>query len=72
MRAGSHLHGCDDCWSRAMAVRGALDALVEEAGGACRIRPSHYGAGKFDAVLGDVRAADEIARIIGFDSDPVT
>ena len=86
MRAGTHLRGCHDCWSHAMAARGALDALVElglnrwdiaateviveEAGGACRIRPSHYGPGKFDVVLGNVRAVDEIARIIGFDSDP--
>jgi histidinol-phosphatase len=86
MRAGTHLRGCHDCWSHAMAARGALDALVElglnrwdiaaseviveEAGGACRIRPSHYGPGKFDVVLGNVRAVDEIARIIGFDTDP--
>jgi len=86
MRAGTHLRGCHDCWSHAMAARGALDALVElglnrwdiaateviveEAGGACRIRPSHYGPGKFDVVLGNVRAVDEVARIIGFDADP--
>jgi fructose-1,6-bisphosphatase/inositol monophosphatase family enzyme len=69
-----------------MAARGALDALVElglnrwdiaatqviveEAGGACRIRASHYGAGKYDVVLGNVRAVDEIASIIGFNSEP--
>jgi histidinol-phosphatase len=86
MRAGTHLRGCHDCWSHAMAARGALDVLVElglnrwdiaateviveEAGGACRIRPSPYGPGKFDVVLGNVRAVDEIVRIIGFDSDP--
>jgi histidinol-phosphatase len=86
MRAGSHLRGCHDCWSHAMAARGALDALVElglnrwdiaatqviveEAGGACRIRPSHYGPGKFDVVLGNVRAVDEVAALIGFDRDP--
>jgi histidinol-phosphatase len=86
MRAGTHLRGCHDCWSHAMAARGALDALVElglnrwdiaateviveEAGGACRIRPSHYGSGKYDVVLGNIRAVDEIARIIGFDTDP--
>ena len=29
MRAGTHLRGCHDCWSHAMAARGALDALVE-------------------------------------------
>jgi histidinol-phosphatase len=84
MRAGTHLRGCHDCWSHAMAVRGAVDALVElglnrwdiaateviveEAGGACRIRPSQYGPGKYDVVLGNVRAVDEVARIIGFDS----
>ena len=67
-----------------MAARGALDVLVElglnrwdiaateviveEAGGACRIRSSHYGPGKYDVVLGNVRAVDEIARIIGFES----
>jgi histidinol-phosphatase len=84
MRAGTHLRGCHDCWSHAMAVRGALDALVElglnrwdiaateviveEAGGACRIRPSHYGPGRYDVVLGNVRAVDEVARIIGFES----
>jgi histidinol-phosphatase len=84
MRAGTHLRGCHDCWSHAMAARGAVDALVEvglnrwdiaateviveEAGGACRIRPSHYGPGKYDVVLGNVHAVDEVARIIGFDS----
>lgn len=84
MRAGSHLRGCHDCWSHAMAARGALDVLVElglnrwdiaateviveEAGGACRIRSSPYGPGKYDVVLGNVRAVDEIARIIGFES----
>lgn len=85
MRAGTHLRGCHDCWSHAMAVRGAVDALVElglnrwdiaatqviveEAGGACRIRPSHYGPNKYDVVLGNVRAVDEVAEIIGFDAD---
>ena len=85
MRAGSHLRGCHDCWSHAMAARGALDAvvelglnrwdiaatevIVEEAGGACRIRASHYGPGKYDVVLGNVHAVDEVARIIGFESD---
>jgi histidinol-phosphatase len=85
MGAGTHLRGCHDCWSHAQAVRGALDVLVElglnrwdiaateviveEAGGACRIRPSHYGAGKYDVVLGNVRAVDEIARLIGFEAD---
>ncbi len=85
MRAGTQLRGCHDCWSHAMAARGALDALVElglnrwdiaateviveEAGGACRIRPSHYGPGKYDVVLGNVRTVDEIAGIIGFDSE---
>ncbi len=85
MRAGTHLRGCHDCWSHAQAARGALDVLVElglnrwdiaateviveEAGGACRIRPSHYGAGKYDVVLGNVRAVDEIVRLIGFDAD---
>jgi histidinol-phosphatase len=84
MRAGTHLRGCHDCWSHAMAARGAVDVLVEvglnrwdiaateviveEAGGACRIRASHYGPGKYDVVLGNVHAVDEVARIIGFDS----
>jgi histidinol-phosphatase len=86
MRAGTHLRGCHDCWSHAMVVRGALDVLVElglnrwdiaateviveEAGGACRIRASHYGPGKYDVVLGNIRAVDEIARIIDFDASP--
>jgi histidinol-phosphatase len=85
MRAGTHLRGCHDCWSHAQAVRGAIDVLVElglnrwdiaateviveEAGGACRIRPSHYGPGKYDVVLGNVRAVDEITRLIGFETD---
>jgi histidinol-phosphatase len=85
MGAGSHLRGCHDCWSHAQTVRGAIDVLVElglnrwdiaateviveEAGGACRIRPSHYGPGKYDVVLGNVRAVDEIARLIGFEAD---
>ncbi len=29
MDAGTHLRGCHDCWSHALAVRGAVDALVE-------------------------------------------
>ena len=85
MRAGTHLRGCHDCWSHAQAVRGAIDVLielglnrwdiaateviVEEAGGACRIRRSHYGPGKYDVVLGNVRAVDEIARLIGFEAN---
>jgi histidinol-phosphatase len=85
MRAGTHLRGCHDCWSHALAARGALDALVElglnrwdiaateviveEAGGACRIRPSHCAPGKYDVVLGNVRTVDEIASLIGFDTD---
>jgi histidinol-phosphatase len=85
MRAGTHLRGCHDCWSHAQTVRGAIDVLVElglnrwdiaateviveEAGGACRIRPSHYGPGKYDVVLGNVRAVDEITRLIGFEAD---
>jgi fructose-1,6-bisphosphatase/inositol monophosphatase family enzyme len=85
MRVGTHLRGCHDCWSHAQAVRGAIDVLVElglnrwdiaatevivgEAGGACRIRPSHYGPGKYDVVLGNVRAVDEIAELIGFEAD---
>jgi fructose-1,6-bisphosphatase/inositol monophosphatase family enzyme len=85
MQAGTHLRGCHDCWSHAQAARGAIDVLVElglnrwdiaateviveEAGGACRIRPSPYGPGKYDVVLGNVRAVDEIARLIGFEAD---
>jgi len=85
MRAGTHLRGCHDCWSHAQTIRGAIDVLVElglnrwdiaateviveEAGGACRIRPSHYGTGKYDVVLGNVRAVDEIVELIGFESD---
>ncbi|HTB66613.1 MAG TPA: inositol monophosphatase family protein [Steroidobacteraceae bacterium] len=85
MRAGTHLRGCHDCWSHAQTARGAIDVLVElglnrwdlaateviveEAGGACHIRPSHYGPGKYDVVLGNVRAVDEIARLIGFETD---
>jgi len=85
MRAGTHLRGCHDCWSHAQAARGAIDVLVElglnrwdiaateviveEAGGTCRIRPSHYGPGKYDVVLGNVRAVDEISRLIGFEAE---
>lgn len=85
MRAGTHLRGCHDCWSHAMTVRGGLDVLVElglnrwdiaateviveEAGGACRIRASPYGPGKYDVVLGNVRAVDTVAQIIGFDTE---
>jgi len=88
MTAGTHLRGCHDCWSHAMAARGAIDALVElglnrwdiaasevvveEAGGLCRIRPSHYGSGKYDVVLGSVRAVEEVAKLIGFDTDPAS
>ncbi len=39
---------------------------MEEAGGACRIRASDYGPGKYDVVLGNVHAVDEVARLIGF------
>lgn len=88
MQAGTHLRGCHDCWSHAQTARGAIDVLVElglnrwdiaateviveEAGGACRIRPSHYGAGKYDVVLGNVRAVDELVRLLGFEADVAT
>ncbi|HEX3836272.1 MAG TPA: inositol monophosphatase family protein [Steroidobacteraceae bacterium] len=85
MRAGTHLRGCHDCWSHAHTARGAIDALVElglnrwdiaateviveEAGGACRIRPSHYAPDKYDVVVGNVRAVDEVVRLLDFEAD---
>ena len=80
-QAVPQLRGISDCWSHAMAARGALDVVVEfglnrwdiaateviieEAGGACLVRPSRVTR-KFDAVLGNAQAVDAVARIIGF------
>jgi fructose-1,6-bisphosphatase/inositol monophosphatase family enzyme len=76
------LRGTFDCWSHAMAARGALDAVVEfalnrwdiapteaiieEGGGTCIIRPSRVTPGKFDAAFGNSQAVHEVARLIGF------
>ena len=65
-----------------MAARGALDAVVEfalnrwdiaatqaiieEAGGTCIIRPSRITAGKFDAVFGNSSVVDAVLRLIQF------
>jgi histidinol-phosphatase len=71
-----------DCWTHAMAARGAYDAvvefalnrwdiaptevLVEEGGGKCIIRPSRVTPGKFDAAFGNPYTLDAIVRLIGF------
>ena len=76
------LRGNFDCWTHAMAARGALDAvvefalnrwdiapteaIVEEGGGACVIRPSRITLGKFDAAFGNPYAVDEVTRLIAF------
>ncbi len=76
------LRGNFDCWGHAMAARGALDgvvefalnrwdiapteAIIEEGGGTCIIRPSRVTPGKFDAVFGNSQAVHEVVRLIGF------
>jgi len=76
------LRGNFDCWTHAMAGRGALDAvvelalnrwdiapteaIVEEGGGTCVIRPSRLTPGKFDAAFGSPQAVEEVVRLIEF------
>jgi histidinol-phosphatase len=76
------LRGNFDCWTHAMAARGALDAvvefalnrwdiapteaIVEEAGGVCVIRPSRITPGKFDAAFGNPYVVDDVTRLIAF------
>jgi fructose-1,6-bisphosphatase/inositol monophosphatase family enzyme len=71
-----------DCWTHAMAARGAFDAvvefalnrwdiaatqvLIEEGGGKCIIRPSRVTPGKVDAAFGNAHSLDEVVRVIGF------
>ena len=81
-REVAHLRGNYDCWTHAMAARGAIDVvvefglhrwdiaatevLIEEAGGTCLIRASRAAAGKYDSVFGNSRAVDEVARLVDF------
>lgn len=76
------MRGNLDCWTHAMAARGAFDAVVEfalnrwdiaatevileEAGGKCIIRPSRVTRGKFDAAFGNAHTLDEVVRLIAF------
>lgn len=76
------LRGNFDCWTHAMAARGACDTvvefalnrwdiaptqvIVEEAGGKCIIRPSRVTPGKVDAAFGNPYTLDEVVRLIGF------
>jgi histidinol-phosphatase len=74
--------GNGDCWMHAMAIRGAVDAvveftlnrwdvaaaevLVEEAGGSFFTRPSRTVPGKVDMVLGSSYAAGRIVELLDF------
>lgn len=76
------MRGNLDCWTHAMAARGAFDAVVEfalnrwdiaptevlirEGGGACVIRPSRVTPGKVDAAFGNAHTLDEVVRLIEF------
>jgi fructose-1,6-bisphosphatase/inositol monophosphatase family enzyme len=76
------MRGNLDCWTHAMAARGAFDAVVEfalnrwdiaptevliqEAGGQCLIRPSRVTPGKVDAAFGNAHTLDEVVRLLGF------
>lgn len=71
-----------DCWNHAMVARGALDAVVElalnrwdiapteaiieEGGGSCIVRPSRVTPGKFDAAFGNRHVINEIVGLTGF------
>src|SRR5262249_16750009 len=79
--ACDRVRGYTDCWSHAQAVAGAIDALldpglsawdvratevlIEEAGGACRLRPSRI-EGKVDLLCGSPALVEQIARLISF------
>ena len=76
------MRGNLDCWTHAMAARGAFDVvvefalnrwdiaptevIVEEAGGECIIRPSRVTPGKFDAAFGNAHTLEQAVRLIGF------
>jgi histidinol-phosphatase len=76
------MRGNLDCWTHAMAARGAFDAvvefalnrwdiaptqvIVEEGGGECIIRPSRVTPGKFDAAFGNAHTLEQVVRLIGF------
>lgn len=76
------MRGNFDCWTHAMAARGAYDAVVEfalnrwdiaptqvllkEGGGECIIRPSRVTPGKVDAAFGNARTLEHVVRLIGF------
>jgi histidinol-phosphatase len=80
--AVGQVRGNFDCWTHAMAARGALDAVVEfalnrwdiapteviieEGGGTCVIRPSRITPGKFDAAFGNSQAVGQVVKLIGF------
>lgn len=84
--ACDRVRGYTDCWAHALAIAGAVDALVEpglspwdiratevliaEAGGECRSRPSRL-AGKVDVILGSAALVAEIADLIGFARKPL-
>jgi len=71
-----------DCWTHAMAARGAFDVvvelalnrwdiaptevIVEEGGGECILRPSRVTPGKLDAAFGNARTLEQVVRLIGF------
>jgi fructose-1,6-bisphosphatase/inositol monophosphatase family enzyme len=81
-RAAWRLRSNSDCWTHAMTVRGAIDAviefslnrwdiaatevLIEEAGGRCLTRKSRTVPGKYDTVFGNAQLVDELARLVGF------
>lgn len=81
-RAVKSMRGNLDCWTHAMAARGAFDAvvefalnrwdiaptevIVEEGGGECIIRPSRVTPGKFDAAFGNAHTLEQVVRLIGF------
>lgn len=80
--ACGNLRSYSDCWAHSLAIRGAVDALVElglqvwdiratqilieEAGGK-HVTLRHPDTGDYNAILGSVAVVDELAALLQFD-----
>jgi len=82
LRSAWRLRSNSDCWTHAMAARGAIDAviefslnrwdiaatevIIEEGGGRCITRTSRTVPHKVDTIFGNARLVDELAQLVNF------